>query len=152
MNACLETSRNLPDVASEPHAERTVALSWVGMRGLVVPLTLEADPAHVRCGSARVDAWVNLPADAARGIHMSRLYALTEQVLGGQALCRDSLIELLHGFLDSHANTSTRARIALEFDLLVRRPALLSDRAGWKSYPCRMDARMVDGNLQLQIE
>ena len=152
MNACLQASRSMPDVALGPHGGHAVALRWVGMQGLVVPLTLDADPARLRCGPGRVDAWVNLPADAARGIHMSRLYALTERVLSGEPLTSASLAELLRGFLDSHADFSTQARATLQFDLLVRRSALLSERTGWKSYPCRIDARLIDGKLALELE
>lgn len=152
MNARPETATVLPDVASDAHADKATELAWVGMRGLHVPLQLDADPARLRCGPGKVNTWVNLPADTSRGIHMSRLYAQAESILSNQPLSTAGLRSLLAGFLDSHAGISDRARVQIDFEMLARRPALLSDRHGWKAYPCRLEARMSEGQMSLEFE
>ncbi|MGB8634452.1 MAG: GTP cyclohydrolase FolE2 [Rhodanobacteraceae bacterium] len=152
MNAHPESAAALPDVANDAHAEAAAALAWVGMQGLHVPLQLDADPAQWRCAPGKVGAWVNLPAASSRGIHMSRLYAQAENVLAGSHLSAGSLRRVLDGFLQSHAGVSEHARVQVEFDLLARRAALLSDRHGWKLYPCRLDARMAGGEMSLELE
>ena len=58
----------LPDVASQA-ASDTLALDWVGMQGIALPLRLHGERLN-----ALADAGVSLDAAAARGIHMSRLY------------------------------------------------------------------------------
>lgn len=152
MNARPETATALPDVANDEHADKATALAWVGMRGVHVPLHLDADPARLRCGPGKVNAWVNLPADSSRGIHMSRLYAQVESTLTNQPLSSAGLQSILAGFLDSHTGISDRARVQVDFELLARRSALLSDRQGWKAYPCRVDARTTEGQLSLEFE
>lgn len=152
MNARPRDHDTLPDVANDPHHEGAAALAWVGMQGLTTPLQLDADPAQLRCGVATVDAWVNMPAGISRGIHMSRLYASIEQSLANEPLGLDGLRRLLQSFVETHADISQRARIGLQFDLLARRKALLSARFGWKTYPCRIDARLVDGAMKLELQ
>lgn len=141
----------LPDVAALRPAHAT-ALAWVGMHGITVPLRLAADPLRWQAGSARLDARVNLPAGKGRGIHMSRLYRAVDAAFTTQPLGAEMLAALLGEFLTSHEGISDAARVELEFDLLARRGALLSTREGWKTYPCRLLARLVDGRLDLELE
>lgn len=152
MDASLQPGDHLPDVAIDRSHDAATALAWVGMSGLHVPLRLDTDPAKARGGLATVNAWVNLPAAVGRGIHMSRLYAQCEEVLASQPLTRGSLEQVLRGFLDSHAGISTEARVELRFEVLARRRALLSDRHGWKVYPCRLDARLTGQGMTLDLE
>lgn len=152
MNARPETATQLPDVANDAHSGKAVDLAWVGMQGLRVPLQLDADPARVRCGPGKVNAWVNLPATAGRGIHMSRLYQQAEAVLAGEALSASGLQTLLRGFLSSHSGVSDGARVQVDFELMARRQALLSEQQGWKAYPCSLDARITDDVIRLEME
>ncbi len=152
MNARPENATRLPDVANDVHPGTAVALAWVGMQGLRMPLSLDADSAYLRCGPGKVNAWVNLPASTGRGIHMSRLYQQAETVLAGEPLSATGLRTLLRGFLDSHAGVSNGARVQIEFELMARRPALLSEQQGWKAYPCSLDARITDGVMSLEME
>lgn len=145
-------AENLPDVAVDRHPQTAVALEWVGMRGIAIPLSLPGDPARQRANAARLDAGVNLGKGEARGIHMSRLYTHADAVLSSQPLGLDALRQLLDGFLDSHQALSTRATASVTFELLLRRDALLSDRAGWKSYPVRIEAALEGGELALELE
>lgn len=84
---------------------------------------------------------------------MSRLYRLLDLLGQGEALSLPSLRHLLQSMFDSHKDCKSRsARIGLSFDLLVRRPALLSQGlAGWKSYPIRLDAAFTDGVFRCRV-
>ena len=100
---------------------------------------------------ARVNAFVNLNRPDVRGIHMSRLYLHVDRALGEEALSPCSLRRLLKSFLDSHAELSDRAMVQLHFDYLVRRPALVSDNTGWKSYPVSVTAVLDRGQFSLEL-
>jgi GTP cyclohydrolase I len=61
------------------------------------------------------------------------------------------LRRLLKEFLESHAGLSDRAQLRIEFDYLLRRPALVSDNSGWKSYPVSVGASMEQGRFELEL-
>lgn len=141
----------LPDVATGQHAAQQPALAWVGMRGVELPIIVhDADGVALRV-SARLDALVDLSDGADRGIHMSRLYLLAERELAGQALTPGGLRRVLKDFLESHADLSSRARLRLGFDYLLRRPALVSGHSGWRSYPIELGATLVRGHCQIEL-
>jgi len=56
--------------------------------------------------------------------------------------------------VDSHRDCQSRsARLRLNFDLLARRQALITeDLAGWKSYPVRLDAAVIDAAFTLRVQ
>ncbi len=74
--------------------------------------------------SAKVEAFVNLKDPKAKGIHMSRLYLLLDQLSTESSLSFASLSELLHGFISSHEELSTHAFVKFDFELHLRRKAL----------------------------
>ena len=144
------TARALPDVAADPGRAAAGALRWVGMRGIEVPVLVEADDALVRT-PARVDAQVNLVRPDARGIHMSRLYLQLDQLLSAEPLTPCTLRRLLRGFLDSHQQLSDRARLRIRFEQMLRRRALRSDNSGWRAYPVEVLATMEQGELRVEL-
>jgi GTP cyclohydrolase IB len=151
MSPTENTLRALPDIASEGQPHIAGSLGWVGMGEIEVPVTVAArDGATVQCG-ARVNAFVNLNRDDARGIHMSRLYLLIDRMLGEDAITPCSIRRLLKAFLESHQDLSDRAMIRIAFDYMVRRPALVSDHSGWKSYPATITGLMEGGQLTLEM-
>lgn len=145
----------LPDVAAEgvPSAAAPNArgLDWVGMGQIETPLKIALGADALSCASARVDAFVNLPDPQSRGIHMSRLYLLVDRALTESAVSPPMLQALLTGFLDSHVGLSTRARIALSFDALLRRPALASELSGWRAYPTRISASQDPSGFRTEL-
>ena len=143
----------LPDVTQTETAPELRPLEWVGMQGIDLPVTL-VEPGYRRDVHAHADLQVNLPAPHIKGIHMSRLYRLLDSGLGsGQALAPSSLHELLKGMLDTHRSCgSESARVRINFDLLLRRPALVTTGlGGWKSYPVNLEATLVRGEFQLRV-
>lgn len=138
----------LPDVAIAESSTILTALDEVGMAGIDLPLKLEEAEAigQVR---ARAEVYVDLPVPDIKGIHMSRLHRLLGEFAAQQVLSLDSLGELLKACIASQNDCgSQRARVSLDFDLLLHRPALLTpDLGGWKTYPVHLDAHWHDGQF-----
>lgn len=135
----------LPDVASE-NANGHLPLDWVGMCGIAQPLLLEGQRI-----AARVDAGVSLDDATARGIHMSRLYLVLEE-LEREELSVQLLRRVLNRFLDSHQGLSSSASLRLHGEALLQRPALVSPLAGWKAYPFEVRARQDQWGFHVELQ
>lgn len=143
----------LPDVSQTEVSTEAIPLQWVGMQHIDLPILIdEAD--YRRTLHARADAQVDLPVPQIKGIHMSRLHLLLDELADKEALTPASLQKLLQAMIDSHRDCKSRnARVRLCFDLLARRPALVSENlGGWKSYPVQLDAKLIDGAFTLQLQ
>jgi len=140
----------MPDIASSEHLQPQGTLDWVGMSNVHVPLQI-SDGGTARDVTAKSQIYVNLEDPQAKGIHMSRLYLLLDASAGAQALTPAVMTELLDDVLKSHTGLSSRAFIQFDFEYLLRRPALLSENSGWKSYPVLLKGTFVDGELGLEL-
>ncbi len=145
------TARVLPDIAAEARPALAGVLDWVGMGEIEMPVTLQADGHGTVSSGARVNAFVNLKRGDVRGIHMSRLYLHVDKALSNEPVSPASIRRLLKDFLESHADLSDRAMVSVQFDHLVRRPALASDNSGWKSYPVSITGVMDRGHFALEL-
>jgi GTP cyclohydrolase I len=134
--------RRLPDVVSDVAPSVRGALGWVGMERIELAVMVAGADGASRLLPARGAAFVNLVGDGHRGIHMSRLYRSLDQQLAAREPSPPMLRALLQEFLDSHAGLSDRARVALEFELPLRRAALKSALTGWRLYPVRLGAQL----------
>ncbi len=143
--------RDLPDIASVAHPDHAGALDWVGMEGIDLPIRYADSRDAVMTASARASVQVDLADQRARGIHMSRLYLLLENTLATQTLTPSLLCNLLHAMLESHKGLSTCARLRIEYAHLLKRPALVSANAGWKSYPVTIEASLIGGHFAVQL-
>jgi GTP cyclohydrolase IB len=126
------------DSFSMPDAQNTQgnfgSINWVGMSN--VALRLRIDTQDV---ASLADVHVDLNNASARGIHMSRLYALLDQ-LGGEALCPQIVVHALQECVASQSGLSSKARLRLKFSWQRRAPALVSALSGWRSYPVSIEA------------
>ena len=140
-------SLTLPDIAAQA-ARQALPLEWVGMRGIALPVLLEGQRL-----SAKADAGVSLDDGEARGIHMSRLY-LALATLEQQNLSPWVLRQVLNDFLESHDGLSSNAYLNIHSEVLLKRPALVSPLAGWKSYPVSISASLKNKvfHVELKIE
>ncbi|KHA74600.1 GTP cyclohydrolase [Pseudomonas chlororaphis] len=140
-------SLTLPDIAAQANRQ-PLPLEWVGMHGIALPVLLEGKRL-----SAKADAGVSLDDGEARGIHMSRLY-LALEVLEWENLSPALLRQILEEFLHSHAGLSNCGFLNIHTDLLLKRPALVSPLAGWKSYPVTISASLKNQmfHVELKIE
>ncbi|MCX7041415.1 MAG: GTP cyclohydrolase FolE2 [Gammaproteobacteria bacterium] len=144
-------ARVMPDIANEARPAVAGLLDWVGMGEIEIPVAIADAAGAIHTSGARVNAFVNLNRADVRGIHMSRLYLHVDRALGAEPLSPCSLRRLLKDFLDSHADLSDRAMVQVHFDYLVRRPALVSDNTGWKSYPVSVTAVLDRGQFSLEV-
>ncbi len=143
--------RAMPDVANEIRARYAGRLDWVGMSEIEMPVTLAIEGGIAPPAAAKVSAYVNLTEPHVRGIHMSRLYLHLDNCLSGEALTPASLRHVLKAFLDSHHELSSEAFIQIEFDYLIRRPALRSDNSGWKRYPVYLAGTLTEGRFREEL-
>ena len=135
----------LPDIAAQS-SQQAIALEWVGMCGIASPVLINGQRL-----SAKIDAGVNLVDATARGIHMSRLYLALDQ-LETENLTPALLRQLLQCFLDSHEGLSNKAYVRIHSDVLLKRPALVSPLAGWKSSPTSIEASLKNGMFHVELK
>jgi GTP cyclohydrolase I len=145
----------LADVASERHGRQVAPLAFVGMDAIQCPLLLtDADGREARM-PARVRAGVDLSDPDARGIHMSRLYALVTRELAAAALTPETLRRLHAQAISSQDGLAGSAQIEIRAEWLIRRPALVSEGTGWRTYPIwlrvsgRADAPVVEAGTEI---
>jgi GTP cyclohydrolase I len=121
------------------------------MQEVCVPVTIPGAHGKLIETPARVQVFVNLIRGDARGIHMSRLYLALDRRLGEDSLSPRSVHALLQDFLSSHVDLSDRAMVRIGFDLLLKRPALVSDKAGWKPYPVVLTGILDKPHFTLEL-
>ncbi|SFR45872.1 GTP cyclohydrolase I [Pseudidiomarina maritima] len=145
------TPTMMPDIANQTRAQTEGKLDWVGMSNIEMPLVVGAAQEPERPVSAHVDAFVNLTDPKAKGIHMSRLYLLLEDLSNNDVLSHHSLGKLLHDFIDSHDGLADQAYVKFSFDYHLRRKSLISKKQGWKAYPVTVTGRYDSGKLNLEL-
>ncbi|MCW2268968.1 GTP cyclohydrolase FolE2 [compost metagenome] len=139
------TALTLPDIAAQD-IHTNLPLEWVGMCNIALPVHFAGDTLR-----ASADAGVSLDDGTSRGIHMSRLYLALES-FESEPLSVPLLHTVLERFLDSHRGLSASAYLNLRFELLLKRPALISPLAGWKSYPVSLAAHLKDKVFHVELK
>lgn len=142
---------NLPDVAKETHLEKFAPIDWVGMGSIELPILLKQVDGVYRI-PARVDAKVSLDKKPSRGIHMSRLYLTTQDLLTKTAMSLDLLGQATQDFLKTHEELSTQAMVQVQFEAPLIRKALKSDNQAWRSYPVTLSALNENGLIKYYAE
>ncbi len=140
----------MPDVASKVQAKTEGTLDWVGMSEIEMPVLLQQGDEQFRIG-ASVQAYVNLVAHQAKGIHMSRLYLLLDDMIASKPLSITLLTQLLEAFVQSHLELSNQAMVELKFDYYLRRPSLKSEYSGWKSYPIKITGHLNNDQIEIEL-
>ncbi len=135
----------LPDIAAQS-SRQALPLEWVGMCGIALPISIDGHRL-----SAKADAGVSLDDGEARGIHMSRLYLALERLEQGD-LTPALIREVLQLFIGSHDGLSNNAYLRIHTDLLLKRPALVSPLAGWKTYPVSVLAELKNGVFHVELK
>ncbi|WP_283189487.1 GTP cyclohydrolase FolE2 [Pseudomonas sp. PMCC200344] len=135
----------LPDIAAQA-SRQALPLEWVGMCGIALPVLFDGQRL-----SAKADAGVSLDDGEARGIHMSRLY-LALEMLEQENLTPALLRKVLQSFLKTHEGLSNSAYLKIHTDLLLKRPALISPLAGWKTYPVSIEARLKNAMFHVELK
>lgn len=143
--------RALPDITSDFNADAPASLQWVGMEAIAVPLTLKLHDNSEQSITAKANVYVSLDSPKAKGIHMSRLHGVINQL--AECNCTQQTLEhLLDNIIQSQSDIGKSAKLELSFDLLLKKPALLSQEAGFQSYPVTIYAEKSAQNLSFEFE
>ncbi|MFC6441163.1 GTP cyclohydrolase FolE2 [Pseudobowmanella zhangzhouensis] len=142
----------MPDVANQSAALTASTLDRVGMSNIEIPLMLATDESNGWPVSARVSAFVNLIKPEAKGIHMSRLYLLLDELSNHSELTLATLQQLLNDFVSSHEDLSDSAQLIVAFDYHMRRKSLISGKQGWKAYPIVLNGVLSKGKMQVEMQ
>ncbi|WP_114325557.1 GTP cyclohydrolase FolE2 [Candidatus Colwellia aromaticivorans] len=142
---------SMPDIANHTTAQTEGTLDWVGMSNIEMPIMVASKGEKERMVSAHVDAFVNLKEAQAKGIHMSRLYLLIDELSTSNVLNYQSLVTLLDGFISSHSDLSDQAKVTFSFDYHLRRKSLISGKEGWKAYPVTLSGYFNQGKLTIEM-
>lgn len=140
----------MPDIANQAQAQTEGVLDWVGMSNIEMPLMVEMQ-GNSRPVSAQVEAFVNLNQPKAKGIHMSRLYLMLDELSVESALNQPNLTKLLENFIKSHEELSDSAHVKFEFDYHMRRKSLISGKLGWKAYPVIITGNYSHGEMDIEL-
>ena len=141
----------MPDIAHHSKAQTEGMLNWVGMGNIEIPIIVESLNEQPMQVQAKVEAFVNLNDPKAKGIHMSRLFLLLDDLSTQGSLSLTSAIKLLSDFIESHQDISDNAMVQFDFEFNLRRASLLSGKQGWKTYPISLIAEQVDGHLEVSL-
>ncbi|MGZ3768939.1 MAG: GTP cyclohydrolase FolE2 [Bdellovibrio sp.] len=145
------SKKTLPDVAQESHLKNYAPIDWVGMGSIELPVLLKQSDGVYRI-PARVDAKVSLDKKPSRGIHMSRLYLSTQEILSKNELSLGLLGKTTDEFLKTHEDLSSQAWVQLQFEAPLLRKALKSDHQAWRSYPVILSAFNAEGEKSYYVE
>lgn len=138
----------LPDISANSTLPKAYShcLDWVGMEKIALPVRIE----NTLCQS-QVNAYVSLDDPLAKGIHMSRLYTRLLELSSVGNLNLMVLNSLLQDFLESHRDLSKHAKIEIQSELYIERPALISKLSGWKSYPFVLSCQLLNGQFLAEL-
>jgi GTP cyclohydrolase I len=142
---------SMPDVALDSGARVGGTLDKVGMTDIEVPVRLRDNDGMVFLCPAKADAFVSLDDPKARGIHMSRLFLALQESFASEELNLTVVKRLLSQFVGSHAGISRSAYVHLVFDLPVKRRALVSDNASWRTYPVTVSGDLRGGHFRFRL-
>lgn len=141
----------LPDVTSDISAHTPSTLKWVGMEKIAVPVTINLDNDQKLQVAAKANVFVSLDSPESKGIHMSRVHLAINQ-LANLDCNKENLSQLLDNMISTQGTISQQARIELSFDLILSKPALLSDESGFQSYPVVIKAEKKDQGYNYEFE
>ncbi|MGJ8693803.1 MAG: GTP cyclohydrolase FolE2 [Thalassotalea sp.] len=144
-------STTMPDIANHTTAQTEGTLDWVGMSNIEMPIMVASEGQADRMVSASIDAFVNLKEPKAKGIHMSRLYLLLDELSSEGILNYPALVTLLDGFISSHQELSDNAKVEFRFDYHLRRKSLISGKQGWKAYPVVLTGLVNQAVLNVEL-
>lgn len=143
--------RALPDVTSEFNADTPSTLQWVGMEDIAVPVLLNLQGGVSHSISAKACVFVSLDKQDAKGIHMSRLHGVLNE-LAQRELNQTTINDLLLAVIESQKDIGQKAKICLSFEVLLKKPALLSGEVGYQSYPVTIRAERAASGLACEFE
>ena len=138
---------NIPDISKDSQSQYQLPLDKVGMQNIELPILIKNAKGSLYQASAKIDIFINLCNPKAKGIHMSRLFLLTQDILTSRELSDKTLQNLLEQCIQTHKDLASSAYVNIKFDLFLQRKALLSDNKGWKAYPVTVSYALENDEL-----
>lgn len=145
----MQSQESLPDITSKKTDTKSYALQWVGMEGIAVPMMLNTGHGE-QTVAAKANVYVSLDHADSKGIHMSRLYAIVNQ-LSISTTDKTSLDALLDNMVSSQKGISQHAKIDLAFDVVLPKNSLLSGHAGFQSYQVEIHGQKIHDTYDYQL-
>ena len=142
----------LPDIAVSTKAQEPANLSWVGMSGISMPLKFHIKGEKPKEYQTLVDCSVNLTNPKQRGIHMSRMYLSLVELSKLRQVDYPALAKFSKSLVASQQGSSNSSLISFSFDMLVKRPSLVSKKTGWLSYPVKITLMNARGKISCQLD
>ncbi len=142
---------SLPDIAKTRTETANYTLQWVGMEDIAVPLTLDVSDGKQLSIAAKANIYVSLDDATEKGIHMSRLHGILNQ-LATQICEKEGLDLILETMVNSQAGISRSARIVLMFDLLLPKTSLLSNKTGFQTYRVEIHGQRLNGCYDYRLK
>lgn len=146
----MKESNQLPDVTSNHTASITKPLQWVGMEEIAVPVLIGVNDTTQQV-AAKTALYVSLDKQEAKGIHMSRLHLACNSHLAGQVLDLERINTLLKDMVESQKGISHSGKATIRFDLVLKKPALLSNEYGFQTYPVELVAERKNKQFSLEL-
>ncbi|MEL7066920.1 MAG: GTP cyclohydrolase, FolE2/MptA family, partial [Planctomycetota bacterium] len=149
--ATTTTEINLPDIQATPD-QRATAIAAVGIRGLELPLQLDAGDGRLQTTLGTWDLAVGL-AQGVRGTHMSRFVELASRFSADDALpvSRETLEDFSADLLDRLEAEDGRVRIKGRFLLRRSSPVTEIDLPVPFDFAWKLRARRVERKIQTKL-
>jgi len=143
--------RTLPDVTSDTIGTSPYTLKWVGMEDIAVPISIDIEGGQTVQIPAKANAYVSLDSTEAKGIHMSRVHAVVNQ-LSLFTCSKQKIEDSLDQMVASQLGIGSNAKLSLSFDLLLEKSALLSNESGFQTYPVVISAKKTENGYNHKLE
>ncbi|RUO26898.1 GTP cyclohydrolase I FolE2 [Aliidiomarina minuta] len=131
----------MSDITSTKLGQSESALKWVGMEKIALPVLLPVDNQNQALTHCYVDTFVGLEKKSAKGIHMSRLYRLLNELFSHHLLTNKLIRQYLTQSIIDQNGISKSSRVAFSFELALQKKALVSEFSGYQFYPCKIDVQ-----------
>lgn len=156
MNKIIDQDINKkPDMASELRSPIATTLDRVGMSQVELPILIKDHKGGLATIPARAELYVSLDDPHAKGIHMSRLYLKAKEFFAAYPLSFPSLASLTEAMLETHKDLSFSAHVAVSFEYIQAKKALVSDETGYRFYPVTLSMTRGPGTklvYEMQLE
>lgn len=144
------TKKHMPDIACQPYTNPQGKLNWVGMSGIELPVLVKNDQQKIMTVSAKAQAYVSLDDPLSKGIHMSRLYLLLNEMSAEESLSPTHIHKMLTEFLITHQGLSDNAMVEFSFNYYENRKSLKSANNGWKYYKTILRGQLKSGKFEFE--
>lgn len=141
-----------PDIATEVKALYPGHLSRVGMENFAILVNIEEDGLELRNLPANASAFVNLIDEDCKGIHMSRIFNAVHEKLENTHLDQHAMKQLLVEMIEGQKGLADSAFLKIDFQLPLKRKALLSDNFGLRHYPIEVIANQRKDETTFEVK